>query len=172
MRPFWLLGIAFLTLRAFAQEPEPAEPPDPEQPFSAEETEAKSGPVITPISTFPQKKPYDQARDTLKQAQTLWAKQDAEAASEAALEAYDDLMSIRIARKQKKARVKLRAERRQAADVYIVSSIAYIKEYVKKRGDTAEAKADGRARLGDLRDVSRDYLDLQKKVVNAIGELQ
>jgi len=63
---------------------------------------------------------------------------------------------------------KLRTERRQTGTVYIDSSIAYIEDYVKKRGGTRHAIEEGRARLGDLRDVAQNYPELTKKLTQAL----
>ncbi len=142
--------------------------------FSDQEWEAKgiipqggltvSTQPITPITVLPEKNPYEQGLEELTIAQDLWKKGKAEAASDVALQAYDDLMTIRLQRRNKKKRQKLRTERRQAATVYVDSSIAYIEEFVKKGGDTVRSKAEGRARLGDLRDVSQNYPELTKKL--------
>src|SRR5262245_58644380 len=69
----------------------------------------------TPIATLPSKNPYDQGLAELALAQDLWKRGKAEAASDVALQAYDDLMSLRLGRRNKKKRQKLRTERRQAA---------------------------------------------------------
>jgi hypothetical protein len=122
---------------------------------------------ITPITVLPDRKPYDQALVELALAQDLWKNGKAEATSDVALEAYDDLTSMHLARRNKKQRQKLRLERRQAATVYIDSSIAYIQEYVKKGGSGPHAIEEGRARLGDLRDVAQNYPELTKKL-NAV----
>jgi len=58
----------------------------------------------------------------------------------------------------------LRLERRQAATVYIDSSLAYIQNYVKKGGASTQVIAEGGARLGDLRDVATNYPELMKKL--------
>jgi len=163
--PFWVLTAVPLlaedTAEAIAQEEQ-----DPELPYSADEGDAKD-PVITPVSAFPPKKPYERARETLQKAIETWKKRDAKLASEIALEAYDDLLDIRVSPKQKQARQKLLSERRQAAGVYIDSSIAYIQEYVKKKGNTPMAKTEGLSRLGDLRTVSRGYPELNARVTKA-----
>jgi len=61
----------------------------------------------------------------------------------------------------------LRLERRQAATVYIDSSLAYIQNYVKKGGASTQVIAEGGARLGDLRDVATNYPELMKKLRDA-----
>src|SRR5882672_8515580 len=48
---------------------------------------------ITPITVLPDRKPHEQALMELALAQDLWKKGKAEAASDVALEAYDDLMT-------------------------------------------------------------------------------
>jgi hypothetical protein len=123
---------------------------------------------MTPIALLPDKKPHDQAMVELGIAQDLWKNGKAEAASDVALQAYDDLMSLRLARRNKKQRQQLRLERRQAATVYTDSSIAYIEEYVKKHGGSVHAVEEGRARLGDLRDVAMNYPELNKKLNQAL----
>ena len=149
-----------------------SEPPEePEQPHSAEEGEGLVD-ALTPTAVYTARKPYDYARELLKKAGEFWKQKQAQKASDTALEAYDDLMEVHVPRKKKNARKKLRAERHQAAQIYVESSIAFIKEEAAKGGRSAAAKEEARARLGDLRDVSREYLELQKQVVNAIMELQ
>ena len=135
------------------------DPTEPEQPFSADEGD-KAVPVLTPISVYDVKKPYDGAKETLQKAKDLWKNGQAEAASDAALEAYDALVEIHFPRKQKKARRTILAEREQAATVYIQASLAYIKQWVEKEGHSPEIHREARARLDDLRDVSQDYNDL------------
>src|SRR5690349_13208389 len=68
---------------------------------------------LTPITVLPEKNPYDQSLEELALAQDLWKKGNAEAASDVALQAYDDLMSLSVARRNKKKRQKLRLDRRQ-----------------------------------------------------------
>jgi hypothetical protein len=139
---------------------------EPDQPFSAEDGE------LTPTSVYTEKKPYDQGRELLQKADDFWKQKLALKASDTSLEAYDDLMEVHFSRHEKKARKKLSAERHQAAQIYVESSIAFIKQAAEKEGNSTAAKAEARARLGDLRDVSREYLELQKLVVNGIMELQ
>jgi len=123
---------------------------------------------ITPISILAERNPYDQGLEELALAQDLFSKGKMEASSDVALQAYDDLMSLALHRRNKKKRQKLRLDRRQAATVYIDSSLAYIEDYVKKGGNTRAAIAEGRARLGDLRDVSQNYPELTKKLNKAL----
>jgi hypothetical protein len=125
---------------------------------------------ITPITILPDRDAYDQGLQELATAQDLWKKGKAEAASDVALQAYDDLTALHLPRRNKKKRQKLRTERRQAATVYIDSSIAYIEEYVKKAGNSRHALEEGRARFGDLRDVSQNYPELTKKVTQALED--
>ena len=119
---------------------------------------------ITPIALLPERNPHDQAVEELALAQELWKKGKPEAASDVALQAYDDFMSLNLSRRDKKKRQQLHVERRQAATVYIDSSIAYIQEYVKKHENTKLATEEGHARLGDLRDVATNYPELMKKL--------
>jgi len=121
---------------------------------------------VTPVTEFPEKKIYDQALEELARAQELWTKGEAETASDMALEAYDDLNSIHRFRGRK--RKKLRRERRQAATVYVQGGIAFIGGFVKKAGATPQAAAEGRSRLEDLRDVARDYPELNQDLNRAI----
>jgi hypothetical protein len=139
---------------------------EPDTPFSAEDGE------LTPTSVYTEKKPYDRGRELLQKAGDFWQQKQALKASDTALEAYDDLVEVHLSRRQKTARKKLSAERHLAAQIYIESSIAFIKQDAQKMGNTPEAKKEARARLGDLRDVSREYLELQKLLVNGIMELQ
>ncbi len=152
-----------------------------DQTTSKEESEAKgiippnsgnvlisSGP-ITPTTVFPIKKPYDQAREELIKAHELWNAGHAEAASDKALEAYDDLISLRRIPGVKRSTI--RAQARQAASVYVEAGIAYIKGYVKKLGGGPNAMEEGRSRMEDLRDVARNYPDLNRKLNSAINQL-
>ncbi len=125
---------------------------------------AVSTPPLTPISVVLEKKPYEQALEELALAQELWKKGKAEAASDVALQAYDDLMGIHVPKKKTQQRQKLRLERRQAATLYIDASVAYIQEYINMKGSTPAAIKEGRARLGDLWDVAVNYPELQKKL--------
>jgi hypothetical protein len=156
------------------------ESPETEQTTSAQESEAKdvippnvdmitSTQPITPVSVIPEKKPYDQALDELAKANSLWGKGHMEAASDTALEAYDDF--IELHRIPGLKRSKRRALIRQAATIYINAGIAYIKSFVRKAGATPEAITEGQERLGDLRDVARDYIDLNKKLNSTIEKL-
>ena len=123
---------------------------------------------ITPISVLPEKNSHDQALGGLATAQELWKNGKAQAASDVALQAYDDLVGVHLGRRNKKQRQKVRQERHAAATVYVDSSIAYITEYVKKAGGGPRATEEGRARLGDLRDVSQNYPELTKKLNQAL----
>jgi hypothetical protein len=127
---------------------------------------------ITPIMNLPEKKPQDQAVEELSIALDLWKKGKAEASSDVALEAYDDFMSLHLSRRNKKRRQELRLQRRQAATVYVDSSIAYIQDYVKKNGSTPKALEEGRARLGDLHDVAQNYPELTNKLNDALESYQ
>jgi hypothetical protein len=151
-----------------------------DQTTSAQESEAKgiipdnadtlvSTQPITPISTFPEKAPYDEATAELLKALELWNSGHAEAASDTALEAYDDLISLHRVPGVKRA--KIRAQIRQAAGVYVEGGIAYIKNYVKQQGGTPDALAEGKSRLEDLRDVAKNYLDLNRMLQTAIDQL-
>ncbi|OGR92270.1 MAG: hypothetical protein A2992_06575 [Elusimicrobia bacterium RIFCSPLOWO2_01_FULL_59_12] len=154
--------------------------PETDQTTSTQESEAKgiipprsiilkSTEPLTPTSLFPIKKPYDQAREELIQALDLWNAGHAEAASDKALEAYDDLLMLRRVPGVKRST--LRAQAHQAAAVYVEAGIAYIRGYVKKLGETSEAVEEGIARLGDLRDVARNYPELNRMLNNAINQL-
>ena len=125
--------------------------------------------TVTPVSLFPEKALYDQGREELVRAEALWAKGDAEGASDTALEAYDDLVEIH--RRKKKERKKLYAERRRAAAVYVQSSIRFIQDFVENRGRREQTLEEGRARLEDLRDVARNYEDLHHLLNKAIEQL-
>jgi hypothetical protein len=137
-------------------------------PVDAADTLLSSRPV-TPTSIFPQKKPYDQARDELIRAMDLWAKGRAEAASDTALEAYDDFIDIRRVPGVKRSVIREQAH--QAAKVYVEAGIAYIKGYTERMGSTPEAVAEGRARMEDLRDVARNYPELNRMLNSAIQKL-
>lgn len=152
-----------------------------DQTTSKEESEAKgiipansgdvliaSGP-ITPTTVFPMKKPYDQAREELIKAHELWNAGHFEAASDKALEAYDDLVGLRRIPGVKRSTI--RAQTRQAAEVYVEAGISYIKSYVKKQGGGPAAMEEGRSRLEDLRDVARNYPDLTRKLNAAARQL-
>ncbi len=104
---------------------------------------------ITPITLMPDRHPYDQGLEELAAARDLFKKGNMEAASDIALQSYDDLVGLHMPRRSKsnkKKRQKLRDDRQHAATVYTDSSIAYIEEYVKKNGSTKHAflKKDAR----------------------------
>ncbi len=155
-------------------------PGETDQTTSSQESEAKgiippaadtlssTGP-ITPTSIFPEKKPYDQAREELIRAMNLLNKGHFEAASDTALEAYDDLMELHRVPGVKRSVI--RGQMRQAADVYVEAGIAYIKNYVRRAGGSPEVLEEGRARLEDLRDVAKNYTELNKKLNSAINQL-
>lgn len=132
------------------------------------EVHASTQPV-TPASAFPEKPPYDQARDELAQAEALWAKGAVEAASDTALEAYDDLNAVH--RRNKKERKKLFAERHRAATIYVQAGIRFIREFVNKNGGTPQTMEEGRSRLEDLRDVARNYEELNRDLNKAVEQL-
>jgi len=154
---------------------------DPEDESTAQESEAigiipeggltVSTRPITPAERVPEKKPYDQGLEELALAEDLLAKGRVEAASDVALQAYDDLKSVYIPRRNKAKRQKLLADRHRAATVYITASLAYIEESVKRAGGGPEAMAQGRARMADLRDVSVNYPELNKKVTRSLETL-
>jgi hypothetical protein len=156
------------------------EPQETDQTTSSQESEAKgiipdnvdvltSTQPITPVSNLPEKAPYVQATDELIKALDLWNTGHAEAASDTALEAYDDL--IELHRVPGVKRTKMRAQIHQAASVYVEAGIAYIKNFVKQSGNTPDALDEGRDRLEDLRDVARNYPELNRMLQNAIDHL-
>ena len=158
-----------------------AEVPEPDPTTSTQESEAKdiippaaetltSTQPITPTSIFPEKKPYDQAKDELARAQELWVKGHPEAASDTALEAYDDFLELRRVPGVK--RTVIRGQVRQAAGIYVEAGITYIKNWVKRAGGSPMIMEEGRARMEDLRDVARNYSDLNKMLNNAIEQLR
>jgi hypothetical protein len=150
------------------------------QPAAADEGEEKgiipkpadllrSSQAVTPITQFPEKPAYDQAREDLAKAETLWAKGEAEAASDTALEAYDDLMELH--RRSKRERKKLLTERRRAAAIYVQGGIRFIQDFVNKAGRAPQAIQEGRDRLEDLRDVARNYPELNQTLSQAEDQL-
>ena len=156
------------------------EPLETDQTTSSQESEAKgiippnadtllSTQPITPISTFPEKTPYEEAKDELIKALELWNAGHAEAASDTALQAYDDL--IEMHRIPGVKRSKIRAQIHQAAEVYVRAGITYVQNYVKQAGSNKDALDEGRARLEDLRDVARNYHELDKMLQMAIDDL-
>jgi hypothetical protein len=130
--------------------------------------------TLIPISELPERPAYQQAQEELEQAKALWSKGHAEAASDMALQAYDDLYSIKTPRgkRNRKKRAKLRAQRATASYIYVDSSLAYIRSFVRSKGDTPAARAEGAARMEDLRDVARDYPDLNSKLNRAIEQMR
>jgi hypothetical protein len=160
----------------------PEMPEQQDQTTSTQESESKgtiippdadtlisTGP-ITPTSIFPaEKAPYVQGHEELLRAMSLWAAGHSEAASDTALEAYDDLIELRRAPGVK--RIQIRAEVRQAAGIYVQAGIAYIRSYVRRMGSTAEAIEEGRGRLEDLGDVAHNYKDLNKMLNSAIEQI-
>lgn len=135
-----------------------------------------SGP-ITPLSAYFEKNDYTSGLEALSRAQELAKKGDMEAASDLALEAYDDFMYVPLPRIRKKSKNKaalkkrreqIRADRRKAATLYIQSSIDYVQKFVKQTNDTKE----GRARLNDLRDVAINYPDLNRMLYKAMDDMK
>jgi len=135
-----------------------------------------SGPV-TPLSSYVEQDDYKAGLASLAQAEALWKKGDVESASDLALQAYDDLMSVPLPRIRKKSKNKaalqkkrdqIRADRRRAATVYVNSSIDYVKTYAKKSGN----RKDARSRLNDLRDVAINYTDLNRLLYKAMDEMR
>jgi hypothetical protein len=123
---------------------------------------------VTPVALLPKRNPYDQGLEELALAQGLLKNGRVEAASDVSLQAYDDLKAAYAPRREKKKRKKLMADRHEAATVYVLSSLAYIEEYVKRAGGGSEAIKEGHARAADLRDVSVNYPELNKKVSGAL----
>jgi hypothetical protein len=162
-----------LSVLVHAAESPPLSPPGEEEANSAKDSETSeemdiipksagvtvSTEAITPISEFPERNAYDQGLAEYEQAVALSKGGDHEAASDLALQAYYDLCLVRI-RRPKKKRAKLHAQRYQAALIYLQASVAYIKDFVKEEGKTRTAIEEGKARLGDLKDVAHDYPDL------------
>jgi hypothetical protein len=176
-RRVFIVFLLFLLARAWADtEPPAVENNDERQPqtTSDQESEAKgiipeggiavSTQPITPIALLPDRNLYDQALEELTVAQDLMTKGKAEAASDVSLQAYDDLVSVSLRHRDKKKRKKLREDRQQAATIYITESILYIESYVERNGGGYRAVEEGRARLGDLRDVTINYPELNKRV--------
>jgi hypothetical protein len=122
---------------------------------------------ITPIEPLSEGDHYIKAFQELTLAEGLLEKGRMEAASDVSLQAYDDLMSIYIPRRNKK-RKKLLADRHEAATTYITASLAYLEEYVNRGGWRSKVTQEAKARVGDLRDVSANYPELNKKVSAAM----
>jgi len=151
---------------------------DVDQPGPAVDTEAEgiipeggltvSTQPITPIEPLQVGDPYDKSLRELALAQGLLQKGRMEAASDVSLQAYDDLMAVYVPRRIKKKRKKLLADRHQAATTYITSSLAYIEEFVKRADGGPKATEEGQARVADLRDVSTNYPELNRKVSAAL----
>ncbi len=167
-----ILGIlATATLCWAAEPPVPTENQDTEHlntPGDSEPNVVASTSVVTPATAFPEKLPYDQSRDELAETIALWTKGDADAACDAALQAYEDLLTIHRSRKK---RPKLRDERRQAATIYVQACILTIHSYMTRAGNTPAVLEEGRERLQDLHDVARDYENLNQMVQQAIAEV-
>src|SRR5438876_937112 len=87
---------------------------------------APSTQPITPITLYPEKKPYEEAKSELIQALNLWNSGHSEAASDLALQTYEDYVALHRVPGVKRA--KIRAEMHQAAALYIESGIATIKQ--------------------------------------------
>lgn len=159
-----------------------SEPGSPEidQTTSAQEDEAKgiippggdivvSTHPITPVTRFPARTRHEQALEELDRAIKLWNTGNAEAASDTALEAYDDLLEIhRVPRANRGAH---RARIHQAAKIYVEAGITTIKNYVRQEGRSPSVLKEGRARLEDLRDVAKDFKELNKLLNAAIAHL-
>ena len=173
-----LIGLSLASLAAHASETSRPEDNGSDEPDTTLDSEAGgiipqggltvSTQPITPIEPLQEGDPYEKAIGELTMAQGLLEKGRMEAASDVALQAYDDLVSIYAPPTKNKKRRQLQADRHQAATVYIASSLAYIDEFVKRAGGGPHAMEEGRARLGDLRDVSMNYSELGKKVTEAV----
>ena len=124
---------------------------------------------VTPISEFTEKSPYEQARSELIRALDLLNSDHFEAASDTALEAYEDFSEIRRVPGVKRSQI--RALTHQAASVYVEASIAYVKNYLRRAGRAPDALEEARSRLEDLRDVARNYRELNKMLNAAIESL-
>jgi hypothetical protein len=170
--------ISVVSFPLFASETSRPEETDTDQPSPAVDSEASgiipdggitvSTQPITPIEPLAMQDPYAQALKALDIAQDLLQKGHMEACSDVALQAYDDLMSVHFSRRSKDKRKKLRADRHQAAIVYVTASLAYIDEFVKRGGGGTHITEEGRSRVTDLRDVSTNYPELNKKVSEAL----
>jgi hypothetical protein len=157
--------------------------PEPDQTTSTQESEAKEDIIpkasgglhgtpavpLTPTSVFEQKKPYEQAQEELLKALEYWNAGHAEAASDKALEAYDDFRELRRVPGVKRS--KIRAQAHQAAAIYVEAGIKYIKEFVRRTGGNHASIEEGRARMEDLREVARPYPELNRMLNNAISQL-
>ncbi len=139
-----------------------------DQTTSTQESEEKGIPV-TPVTVFPEKPPYEQAKDELIQALDLLNHDRPIAACDMALEAYDDLRTIRPS--QEIPRSKLKAEIYQAASAYLQACSITIRGRLSKTTPSPEAIQDAQDRLEDLREVARDYRDLNKKLDDALSSL-
>ncbi len=124
--------------------------------------------TVTPVTLFPEKQLMDQGREELTKAQDLWTKGYSEAASDTALEAYDDFMAVRLPRRKRK---KIFPLRHQAATLYVDAGITFINSYVEKTSRSIDGIAEGRGRLEDLRDVACNYPELNRKLNTAIEGL-
>jgi hypothetical protein len=180
-RPFiTFLALLLTAIPLLAEEIQAPENTEADQATASLEAESKSiipeggltvsTQPITPVALLPEKNEYDQGLEELAIAQDLLKKDKTEASSDVALQAYDDLMAVYAPRRNKKKRTKLRADRHEAATVYINASIAYIESYVERNKRTYHALEEGRARLGDLRDVAVNYPELHKKVAQALEQ--
>ena len=126
---------------------------------------------LTPITVIPDRSPYDQGLEELAMAQDLVKKGNMEAASDIALQSYDELSAVHMPRRNnanKKKRQKLRDDRHLAATVYIDSKRRLYSRVREEKRGTKRAEEEGRERLGDLRDVSQNYPELNKKVSSAL----
>ena len=178
--PLALLLFTLAEPPLFASDSIRPETEDSDQTAPSQETEAAgiipeggvtfSTQPLTPISVLPQKDVYDKALEELTIAQGLWDKGRAEAASDVALQAYDDLMSVNVRRRNKAKRKKLLSDRHRTATLYIDSSLAYIRDFVKKAGGSPQASVQGRMRMEDLRDVAVNYGELNRKLTKALEQ--
>ena len=174
--------IAFLLIaglhRAYATDEivvPPENTPEPPLSTSAEDTEDNGiippkadtlinsyGP-ITPVTEMEDKSPYQQAQEELVRSHELLESSDFEAASDTALVAYDDFNGMpRVPGVQ---RTKIRSQAHEAAKVYVDASIVAASDH------STTALEEARGRLEDLRDVARNYLELNKKLNKAINDL-
>jgi hypothetical protein len=124
---------------------------------------------VTPITDLVEKSPYEEAQSEVIRALALWNSGHFEAASDLALQAYEDYLALHRVPGVKRS--KIRAETHQAAALYIESAIATIKQYVKQFGRTPEALEEAQSRLGDLKDVAQNYRELDKMLKTAMEQI-
>jgi hypothetical protein len=143
----------------------------PEQKNIIPDGDERGKSVVAPTDRMvPKTDPYEAAQAEVIKALSLYNDGKMEAASDKALEAYEDLRAL--PRKVKRAkRVELKKLIDQAATVYVDASIAYVTGWLKRVGKNDSTLAEAKERLEDIRSVADNHLKLNQQLNQAILSL-